>query len=88
MWGRRLLARHLRVRRARAISYLFGEGDFRTYVSGIGGLGMETPCPISVLSDSIPISLAEDPVGNNHGLRLDFVFAVPDFERPLAESTL
>ena len=23
----------------RTISYLFGEGDFRTYVSGIGGLG-------------------------------------------------
>ena len=37
--GRHLLARHLRVRRARRISYLFGEGDFRTYVSGIGGLG-------------------------------------------------
>ena len=29
----------VRIRRLRANSYFFGEGDLRTYVAGIGGLG-------------------------------------------------
>ena len=46
---------------------------------------VETPCPISC-----PFGLDADQLGggsgrNNHGLRLDFLIAVPDLERALAE---